>query len=31
VVLPLANRKDVKKLPDEFKKGFTIYYVTNIR
>jgi len=31
VVLPLSNRKDVKKLPDEFKKGFTIYYVTNIR
>jgi len=28
VVLPLANKKDVTKLPAEFKKGFTIYYVT---
>lgn len=31
VVLPLSNKKNVKKLPDEFKKGFTIFYVTNIR
>lgn len=31
VVLPISNRKNVKKLPDEFKKGFTIYYVNNIR
>mmetsp|Transcript_26810 Transcript_26810/g.19284 ORF Transcript_26810/g.19284 Transcript_26810/m.19284 type:complete len:130 (-) Transcript_26810:224-613(-) len=30
VVLPASNKKDVKKLPDEFKKGFTIYYVSNI-
>ena len=31
VVLPISNKKNVKKLPDEFKKGFTIYYVSNIR
>ena len=31
VVLPLSNKKNVKKLPMEFKKGFTIYYVSNIR
>lgn len=31
VVLPISNRKNVKKLPEEFKKGFTIYYVSNIR
>ena len=31
VVLPLSNKKNVKKLPEEFKKGFTIYYVNNIR
>lgn len=30
VILPLSNAKDVKKLPEEFKKGFTIFYVTNI-
>jgi ATP-dependent Lon protease len=30
VVLPLSNHKNVKKLPDEFKKDFTIFYVTNI-
>lgn len=30
VVLPLSNKKNVKKLPEEFKKGFTIFYVTNI-
>ncbi len=30
VILPLSNRKNVKKLPDEFKKGFTIFYVKNI-
>lgn len=26
----MSNKKNVKKLPDEFKKGFTIFYVTNI-
>ena len=31
VILPLSNRKDVKKLPEEFKRGFTIFYVTNIK
>ncbi len=31
VVLPISNKKNVKKLPEEFKKGFTIYYVSNIR
>jgi ATP-dependent Lon protease len=31
VVLPVSNRKHVKKLPEEFKKGFTIYYVHNIK
>jgi len=30
VVLPLSNKKNVKKLPEEFKKGFTIFYVQNI-
>jgi len=30
VILPLSNRKHVTQLPDEFKKGFTIFYVTNI-
>ena len=30
VVLPLSNMKHVKKLPEEFKKGFTIFYVTNV-
>lgn len=30
VILPQSNRKHVKKLPEEFKKGFTIYYVKNI-
>jgi len=30
VILPLSNKKNVKKLPDEFKKGFTIFYATNI-
>lgn len=30
VVLPISNRKNVKKLPIEFKKGFTIFYVQNI-
>jgi len=29
VVLPLSNKKNVKKLPEEFKKGFTIFYVRN--
>jgi ATP-dependent Lon protease len=31
VALPMSNKKHVKKLPEEFKKGFTIYYVQNIR
>lgn len=30
VILPLSNKKNVQKLPEEFKKGFTIFYVTNI-
>lgn len=30
VVLPESNRKHVKKLPEEFKKGFTIFYVRNV-
>jgi len=30
VVLPISNKKHMKKLPEEFKKGFTIYYVQNI-
>lgn len=30
VILPLSNKKHVSKLPIEFKKGFTIYYVKNI-
>lgn len=31
VILPQSNKKNVNKLPDEFKKGFTIYYLNNIR
>lgn len=30
VILPYSNRKNVTKLPDEFKKGFTIFYAKNI-
>merc|ERR1712176_46985 len=30
VILPASNRKHVKKLPDEFKKGFTIFYIKDI-
>jgi len=30
VILPLSNKKNVQKLPEEFKKGFTIFYLTNI-
>jgi ATP-dependent Lon protease len=30
VLLPISNRKHVTQLPDEFKKGFTIFYVRNI-
>lgn len=30
VILPISNKKHVSKLPDEFKKGFTIFYVSNI-
>jgi len=29
VILPASNRKDVSKLPIEFKRGFTIFYVKN--
>jgi len=31
VILPISNKKHVKKLPEEFKKGFTIYYIQNIK
>lgn len=31
VILPMSNKKHVQKLPDEFKKGFTIYYVSHIK
>lgn len=30
VILPASNRKNVTKLPEEFKRGFTIFYVKNI-
>lgn len=30
VILPLSNKKHVKKLPEEFTRGFTIFYVKNI-
>ena len=30
MILPLSNRKNVTKLPDEFKRGFTIFYVKDI-
>lgn len=30
VILPLSNRKNVAKLPEEFKRGFTIFYVKDI-
>lgn len=30
VILPKSNKKYVKQLPDEFKRGFTIMYVKNI-
>lgn len=30
VILPASNKKHVRKLPEEFKKGFTIFYVKNI-
>ncbi len=30
VVLPLSNKKHVAQLPEEFKRGFTIFYVKNI-
>lgn len=30
VILPLSNKKNVTKLPDEFKRGFTIFYVKDI-
>lgn len=30
VILPLSNKKHVAQLPDEFKRGFTIFYVKNI-
>jgi len=31
IILPLSNKKNVKKLPEEFKRGFTVFYVTNIK
>jgi len=30
VILPYSNEKNFNKLPDEFKSGFTIYYVKTI-
>ena len=30
VILPISNRKHVQKLPDEFKKGFLLFYVRDI-
>lgn len=30
VILPISNRKNVTKLPEEFKRGFTIFYVKDI-
>ncbi len=30
IILPSSNRKNVNRLPDEFKSGFTIFYATNI-
>jgi len=30
VILPLSNKKHVSQLPEEFKRGFTIFYVKNI-
>ena len=30
VILPQSNRKHVNQLPQEFKKGFTFFYVRNI-
>jgi len=31
VILPASNRKNVQKLPQEFKRGFSIFYVRNIQ
>lgn len=30
VILPMSNKKNVTKLPEEFKRGFTIFYVKDI-
>mmetsp|Transcript_34162 Transcript_34162/g.25232 ORF Transcript_34162/g.25232 Transcript_34162/m.25232 type:complete len:124 (+) Transcript_34162:1540-1911(+) len=30
VILPISNRRNVSKLPQEFTSGFTIFYVKNI-
>jgi len=30
VILPYSNKKHVTKLPEEFKRGFTFFYVKNI-
>lgn len=30
MILPYSNEKNFNKLPDEFKSGFTIYYVKTI-
>ena len=31
VILPLSNKKHIKQLPDEFKTGFTIYYIRDVK
>jgi len=30
VILPVSNKKHVRKLPEEFKRGFTIFYVKSV-
>ena len=30
VILPYSNEKNFNKLPEEFKSGFTVYFVKNI-
>jgi ATP-dependent Lon protease len=30
VILPYSNKKHFEKLPEEFKKGFTVYFAKNI-
>lgn len=31
VILPESNQKHIKKLPEEFRRGFTIFYVRNVK